>query len=172
MKKIILTVVICILGSLICNAGDLIDDINNGPQPVVRPIINEQTGQLIEAIEIRNINDVPQNFREAAVKGKWNLFNLPADMAMQAYLDQKKGIGGGFWGVAIRSMFTGKHTNLDNYIPSNEAKRRIIANVKDSAYWAQKFANLGIFGGIMLLLLVGLIIFVIWKILKSKRITL
>jgi len=121
------------------------------------------------------VNAVPSYYYEAAVFGKWNLFSLPEDMAMQAYLDQKAGKGGGFWGVAIRSMFTTNRGNkdLNNYIPSADAKRTIIyrhpSGKKSGAdYWAQQFADLGIFGGIMLLLVGGLIVFVVWKLLKSS----
>jgi len=127
-----------------------------------------------EVVRSSNItSSIPSYYYEAAIKGRWDYFNPPQDMAMQAYLDQKKGIGGGFWGVAIRSMFTSKHTNLENYIPSSEAKRRIIyqnpANVKDSAYWAQQCANLGILGGIIFVLVGGLIGFVVWKTLRKIK---
>ena len=65
-------------------------------------------------------------------------------MAKRAYIDQKKGIGGGFWGAAFRSMFSKK--DLSSNIPIG--KRKIIYQnpngKKDNAYWAQQLANTGL----------------------------
>ena len=119
-----------------------------------------------------NIADIPEYYREAAIKGRWSLISPPQDMAMQAWLDQKK--AGEFWGVAFRNMFSGNLSKeeLKYYIPNYGDKRRIIyqnpANVKDAAYWAQQFADSG--SGVFLSLIASVLIFLLArKVFLSKN---
>lgn len=190
MKKIFLIVVMCIFTTLNSNSkgGDLIhfrkqlqQSIDNAPPPTMHPFLPGQTIQ--SGRRMASISDIDPYFQEAAIIGKWNLFNPPQDMAMQAYLDQKVGIGGGHWGVAIRSMFTinrNSEEGLVKAIPAYGASRKTIYRnpttdptsahrFLEADFLAEKFANLGIFGGIILLLVGSLIVFVIWKLLKSKK---
>jgi len=162
MKRLFLTVVMCIFTTLISNA-----------QTESQGFINPHTGKPYSANRTASISDIPPYYREAAIQGRWNLLDPPRDMAMQAYLDQKK--EGGVWGVAFRDMFTKNSSNddLPQLIPQYGAKRTIIyqnpANVKDSAYWAQQLADFGISGIIISLLVGGLIFLVGWKMFLTEK---
>ena len=131
-------------------------------------------GRLVESFRVADILDIHPYYREAAIIGNWDLFNPPNDMAKRAYLDQKKGIGGGFWGAAFRTMFKAKRPmeDLDYHIPDRADKRIIIYQNptkpnSGSAYFAQQFANYGAF--ILLLLGAGLVAFTVWIIQKTKK---
>ena len=157
----------CIFTTLISNA-----------QTELRSFINPITGKSYGVSRSASLKDVPAYYREAAVYGKWDLLNLPEDMANQAYLDQKK--EGGVWGVAIRNMFTNNNDReLNDYIPGYGGKRTIIyqnpttigssKRYGEAAYWAQQLADFGISGVVTSLLVGSLIFFIVWKIFLSKK---
>ena len=142
------------------------DDVYGTPQQIQSYIPG------VEPLQSRrmSISDVPPYYREAATIGGWDYFNLPSNMAYEAWKDQERGIGGGFWSTAFRTMFKSKQTINENYY--GDSKRTIIyqnpsSPNSGSAYWAKQFADYGAI--IMSLLIVGLIIFVV-KVYYNKKI--
>jgi hypothetical protein len=63
---------------------------NTEMQTPIIEYINPITGKPFSAARSATLLDIPAYYREAAIYGKWNLLNPPSNMAMQAYIDQKK----------------------------------------------------------------------------------